>query len=181
MPRGRRPQPEAVREAKGNPGKRKSAAPPADTGDDIGGLGVPENLDEREARVWRTLVPALVQLRFVKRTDWPALERYCHWTVRFWDAREKIKANDAVYVTSSPHIDHMLRQNPWFGILVRAEKMLQDLEDRIGLNPTARQRILMQRAAGPTGELPLGDQPPKEAPKPAQSPIGMLSGGGSVH
>lgn len=186
--RGRRPDNPAVQEAKGNPGKRGKrktiddvidAAPLPD--------GTPSHLSEHARKFWKLLAPELTRLNFVRMTDRPALERYCETLAEYWANQLQLRGKPRIYWTDTLH-GKMKRVEPAFLLLQRVEKMLFDYEDRIGLNPAARQRILLSMAAG-QGRLPFDPPRPndeKDGETPAQgegdgrdlgkpdSPVGLL-------
>lgn len=183
--RGRRPEPAEVKAAKGNPGKRRVGAAP-DTLEPLG-LKPPRELDAAGRAMWNAMAPELDRNKFMRATDRQAFARYCDTLARYWEASSKLrkggKKTGVVYETTSAH-GSLLRLNPWFHVQERLSRRLTELEDRFGLNPMARQQILLRLAsAGPQGQLPLGspDEPAADGQQvdPRQSPIGIL--GGSVH
>jgi P27 family predicted phage terminase small subunit len=202
MTRGRRPEPEAVQEAKGNPGRRKRASVkptdnPADPVPVELGLhlkdGVPEILSEEGAVMWRKLAPDLVRMNFLRPSDYMAFARYCEYMVLWWDITRRIKSPmkkrgsnpegaGVVYETNSNH-GKMLRVNPLFVVRERIENRLTAFEDRFGLTPAARMQMV-QRMAGqvPAGDLftPAAGEVDSDSPPPAASaeentPIGFLN------
>lgn len=202
MTRGRRPEPEAVQEAKGNPGRRKRAsAKPTNNPDDPVpvelGLalkdGVPDILSEEGAAMWRKLAPDLIRMNFVRETDYPAFARYCEYSVLWWDLTRRLNSPvkkrgsnaeglGVVYETTSNH-GKMLRVNPLFLVRERVDNRLIAFEDRFGLSPAARMQMV-QRMAGtaPPGDLfkstsgdAQDDSPTPAAGKAEASPIGFLN------
>lgn len=85
--------------------------------------------------------------------------------------RDKVNANGESYETESRH-GRMQRLNPDFVALTRVETVLGDLEEKFGLTPAARQRILQLRAR--QGELlPTGQ--PAPAQQDDDTPLGLLN------
>lgn len=184
--RGRRPKNAEVQAARGNPGKRGKrktvddvidAAPLQD--------GAPSHLSELGRRFWHKVAPEMIRLNFVRTSDRPGLERYCENLAEYWTMHLKLRGQPRTYWTDSAH-GKMKRVEPLYLLLQRVEKMLFDYEDRIGLNPAARQRILLGMANRPAG---LFDEPAanksendgsnsdgKPAGAPDESPIGILAG-----
>lgn len=212
MTRGRRPDPAAVQIAKGNPRKRgrkqldamQRAEDPASQGEphapspssDVPVEAretvstAPADLKPAARAVWDELAPELIRLKFLRPTDMPAFKRYCMRLAQFWENAATLDTGDTVYQTETPH-GKMYRSHPLFMQQLQIEKRLVDFEDRFGLNPAGRQRLLLSIAARAPG-LPF-DQPTKNQgsdgegkaasdgeatpPAPAQGnrPIGFLS------
>ena len=184
MSRGRRAEPEAVKRAKGNPGKRPIAA----TTDEAPALksASPKELSDDARKVWDSLSPELTRLKFLRESDRAAFARYCEYASRWWALTKVIATDGETYWTESAH-GKMRRVNPDFLVRDRIETRLQALEDRFGLSPAARQQILQRLALAPQ-LAPPGDlfedrakAASGEAPPPARpsSPIGLLAK--SVH
>lgn len=118
-------------------------------------------------------------MKFLRATDFYAFKRYCMTMADWIAAAKKVKAHGAVYETDTRH-GRMQRIHPWFIVMERLEKRLQDLEDRFGMNPRARQQMLQQMASAGSGlpfdpakESTAGDQSNMDLTKP--SPVGFLS------
>jgi P27 family predicted phage terminase small subunit len=181
--RGRKSEPAELKEAKGNPGRRALAKPgevaeiPVLTG------GAPDQLNADGKRIWAEIVPQLAHIRLVRDTDRSVLARYCDSLAEYWAVtkrlRDRRKGRGGGYTYEAEKIGGgtMLRLNPLFTVQDRLHRRLESLEDRLGLNPRARQEILYRLAnAGMQGSLPLGgeaEQPPAPA---AGSPVGFLGG-----
>ena len=151
--RGRRPDSAELQELKGNPSRRRrktiddvvEAGPlPADT---------PKHLSVAAQRFWARIAPELERINFVRATDKAGLERYCETLADYWQIQLKLRGKERVYWTESLH-GKMKRIEPLVLLLHRYEKLLFDYEDRLGLNPAARQRILMGMAGVQT-KLPF--------------------------
>ena len=177
MAKGRKAQPAAVKEAKGNPGKRPipsaEAAVPDHTED------VPKWLTDREAvRAWKFLSQALRKINLLKATDQVAFSRYCYY-VGLWIKETKlIKGKALTYVTTSKHVGKMQRINQSLVVVLRLEDKIMKLEEQLGLTPAARQSLLQRLAAQPPLPFPKPEEPAADAPStPASSPIGGLRAG----
>ncbi len=177
MAQGRPAQPDAVRDAKNNPGKRKKRK--ASVALPVVKSTAPQELSQKARGIWDLLAPDLSSLRFLRDTDKFAFARYCEHVAQWWLLTKDIEENGFSAVTESNHVT-MERLRPAFLVRERLEKNLISLEDRFGLNPAARQQIL-QRLAGlvpaAPGDLFEKSQPNDEQPvtEPKQpSAIGLL-------
>jgi P27 family predicted phage terminase small subunit len=179
---GRRPDPAALQEAKGNPGKRRKS--PELPNLPAGSIPAPSRLNSDGLRVWEQIAPELQRMNFLRGTDANAFARYCDAVVRFWRITEKLRDEGETYTSKSAH-GELQRINPLFVIEERLAKRLESLEDRFGLNPAARQQIMLRLAQhqpqlpfGPAksaeGEAETPSQPPGADPLSA-SPIGLLN------
>jgi P27 family predicted phage terminase small subunit len=163
MARGRKADSPAVQAAKGNPGKRaqrKPAAVPeaAEIAD-----AAPDQLTDVGKAIWRRLRPHLVQMKLLRATDEPVFVRYCDTLAEFWKVQKAVRKHGTTYLAPmTGGVGKMRRIDPRFNVASRLKKELIEMEDRLGLNPRARQEQLMKmaQAAGTQlpGELPLGDQ-----------------------
>jgi P27 family predicted phage terminase small subunit len=182
---GRRPDHPAVQEAKGNPGKRRrktvqDVIEAAELPD-----GTPRHLSEAARLFWGRIAGEVQRLNFVRLTDRSILERYCETLAEYWQIQTQLRGKPRFYWTDTKH-GKMKRIEPTVLLQHRVEKMLLDYEDRIGLNPLARQRILIGMAAS-QGALPLdplneGEKDGNESgqgggttPQPEDSPVGFLT------
>lgn len=188
MARGRKPQPAAVNDAKGNPGRRRRAALPMTETAPPSRSSAPSELGDAARRIWDGLAPELTRLNFLRDVDRAAFARYCVHLARWWDLTKDIADNGESYISRSQH-GELERVRPAFLVRERIEKRLESLEDRFGLNPAARQQILQRLAglvpAAPTGNLfegKEGDDGSSDSDRPPAppSPVGLL-GTGSVH
>lgn len=174
MARGRRGQPAEVKEAKGNPGRRKIpdqagelALPPVKS-------APPRHLKGKPLEVWKRTAPDLERLNLLRATDHNAFAVYCQTVADYWAATGKLKNTSKVYWTDSRH-GKLQRINPWFIVQQRLVKAMLDYEDRFGLTPAARQRILLQLSATPP-RLPGTDPEPEPTqPQPSLGPLGLLN------
>lgn len=182
MARGRRPDPPAVKELRGNPGKRP--IPKAAAAGPSGELGkAPAQLKTAAAkRLWDEVGAELLRLNFLRPSDRPAFARYCETLARYWDVTQRMGKGGEVYTTSSQH-GTMERIHPLFMVQERLARRLESMEDRFGLNPQARQQYLLRMAQaqmplfGATPEPSKGDAGetlPAEAPDEG-GPVGLLS------
>jgi P27 family predicted phage terminase small subunit len=161
MARGRRPQPEAVKAAKGNTGRRPSRNPPVATVEPSGSGGrLPGWLDTQKrvrkvaaqrasklaGEIWAFLQPELSRMNLVKSTDDIALGRFCRYMAEWIEYTHVLDQEGTFYITSSPHVGELRRPHPAFKQRKDIEGHLKDLGDVLGLSPSARQRLMMQLA-----------------------------------
>lgn len=194
MTRGRRPEPAAVRDAKGNTGRRPARKPPVATVEPTSsGARLPGWLDtqkrirkvaaERASKltgeIWTFLQPELSRMNLVKATDDPALGRFCRYLAEWIEYTHILDNEGTFYITSSPHVGELRRPHPAFKQRKDIEQHLKDLGDVLGLSPAARQRLMLQLANSPAnpldrqGPAPEDGQLPMEASAP-RSPVGLL-------
>lgn len=210
MARGRRPKPEGVRDQlkpvrSTHKKAGQAAASAAAEGEKpaFTALQSPAWLTGEGLRIWNDLAPSLYAAKLLTVADVGPFARYCRNFAAWLDARAGIEADGATYeaetyvnAQGAPAPDaetvgarrqRMMRINPATMWSDRLERQLLAAEDRFGLNPTERQRIMAARAqTGVTGDLfgaerpadqPGGDPAAKPATpaKPAAGPIGLLN------
>jgi len=197
--RGRRAQPDAVKALKGNPGKRKlalarAAKPEAASVKPAVFIQPPEFLtNERERAIFVRVVDDYLQRRVARAPDLTAYARWASYVHRWISCKEQLDGKATWFKSTSKHGD-LLRRHPLFKDMLDLERVMQSLEDRLGLNPIARQNIIKGLSAMPAalGGL-FGDEPPADGDKPqpedpapeeqppAVSPLGFLQGAGKPH
>lgn len=172
--RGPRPQPAAIRKAKGNPGHRPIGEDPvvdesalAEIGEaeaaatdaqpaasDRPALSVeaPEWISEAGRKVWDRLAPRLVQLKLLTRTDAETFGRYCQNFARWLKMQTRLDELGEVYEIETAS-GLVRRADPAYMIADRLEKQLTTAEANFGLNPAERQRLFAARAAGASAGL----------------------------
>lgn len=181
---GRRAQPAAVKEAKGNPGRRPLAKEGPAAG--ASAIAPPPGLKVGPRRIWERLAPELAGMRILRPSDLTAFRRYCVFVYKWAQVEPMLLGAAATVTTVSAHNpDGLERKSQALLVALMLDKRLSEIEDRFGLNPAARQRLMLQMAA--QGALPLtgGQAQPSEPnhPQPAQveavplpeSPIGLLN------
>jgi P27 family predicted phage terminase small subunit len=141
MGRGRRPLPDEVKAAKGNPGKRRLVLSPPLPGEELK-VKPPAFLTTAEEReIFRRIAEQLAQLRFIRATDVAALGRWATYLARWAKCKRALGRKQLYYETKSKH-GTMLRIHPLFAASVQLERLMVPLEDRLGLNVQARQMIV---------------------------------------
>lgn len=132
----------------------------------------PDWLKHRVARaLWAKLHADLGAARFLARTDFAALGRYCQYLSEWIAFTRVLEKEGMTYVTSSPHVENMVRPRPEVRFRKECEANLQSLENVLGLNPRFRFALttaLLSQQAGlappPVDELPLNSPAPASAP-----------------
>ncbi len=192
---GRPRKPDALKQAQGNPGKRRLVDPPPAAAPAPGARrapsrAAPKNLSPTARKTWARVTEYLAPMQFIRLQDREALSRYCEHLALWWGLKAKVSVRAIVQKTRSRHVT-MDRLDKGFLALMMIDKRLVELEDRYGLNPRARQQIMAQIAnlgtrhpgadlfgqgdpAQPT--LPAADGDPDAA-----SPIGCLASAARVH
>ena len=194
MARGRKPDPAAVRKAKGNPGKRPIGGDPAPaaTGDsDVGAntIAAPSWLEGDAREIWNTHAPIQQRLKLLSEADINAFGRYCQMFQMWIDCNLDIKKNGTTYQVKSNH-GEWLRPNPSFMMMKSLNQELIKIEDRFGMSPAERQRIFASRAGSGSrapGELPFPgesnrkpsrqnhDSESETKPEASPGPVGLLN------
>lgn len=188
MARGRKKKPYSVRKAQGNPGKRalndggSTIAGPIDLlGESGSAFRTPAFLtDPQEIALFRAAMSGVLRGSVARPTDAEAYGRWAVYAVKWAKNKKELDQPGCseVYETESKH-GKMLRVHPRFVAMDRLEKLLTALEDRLGLNPVARQNILrgLQALPPPVQDSFFGVTPPDqvEAAEQPASPIGFVS------
>lgn len=181
MRRGPKPAPAAVREAKGNPGKRRMAPDAAATLAATGGVAPPEWLKGEGLKVWGRLAPNVARLKLLTPVDAESFARYCRNLARWLKMQEVLDREGETYESESQH-GKLKRAHPAFLIGDRLARLLESQEAVFGLNPAERQRIFASRTMtpDPAGDLfgrreaePSGVSAP--APEKPAGPVGLLN------
>ena len=200
MSRGRRAQPDAVKALKGNPGKRKLSLEGGKQEGVVGAerqkavVSIPEFLThDREKVIFTRIIEDYLQRRIARPVDITAYGRWASYVHRWVSCKDQLDGKATGYKIASNHGERLAR-HPMFKDMLDIERVLQSLEDRLGLNPVARQNIIrglsaMPAALGglfgdephpddkPASEMPEGDAP--EAPPP--TPLNYLGSAGKPH
>ncbi len=186
--RGPKPDPAAVREQKTavrsrHPSRRPTVADAVP----VAAGAPPVWLKKDGLDIWKRLAPTLRAAKLLADVDSPAFARYCRNYARWLKMQRDMDKFGEAYETEG-QFGKMKRVNPSFLISDRVERMLLAFEDRFGLNPAERQRIMAARAnTGASGDLFAapgkdaerrdGDpaSPASPAAEPIEGPIGLLN------
>lgn len=181
---GPKPKSAAVKRQRGSSGRRiaEDALPEVHAqGGAATGVPAPDWLKDEALKVWDRLTPTLVAAKLVTAADAVAFARYCRNLARWLKMQTALDTGETYSVTTASGTVH--RAKPEFVIADRLERMLLASEDRFGLNPAERQRIMAARSAsGVSGDLfasaPREGDPaaqPAPAAKPVEGPLGLLN------
>lgn len=186
--RGPKPAPGAVKEQKAPVRSRsrktmkvaQPIAPPASG-------TAPAWLKAEGLKIFQKMAPALRSMKLLTETDVPAFARYCKHYARWLDMQKRLDKDGEFYEIETAS-GKVRRADPAFTMADRLDRMMLAFEDRFGLNPAERQRIMAARAnTGATGDM-FGNASGKEdrrtddaaaaaapAAEPIEGPIGLLN------
>ncbi|WP_042954176.1 phage terminase small subunit P27 family [Rhizobium leguminosarum] len=189
--RGPKPEPAAVKKAKGNSGRRPIGEDPKveDAKQEVSvtsSVVPPTWLKDGGLDVWGRLAPRLIAMKLLTQLDAETFGRYCRNFSRWLKMQERLDDKGEVYeIETASGI--VRRYEPAFAIADRLERQLSAAEANFGLNPAERQRLYAARAAGAgagagdlfdSGQRKGEDRPSaaQNAPAPARptSAVGFL-------
>jgi P27 family predicted phage terminase small subunit len=187
--RGPKPQPAGVREQKAPVRSRQRKTQVAAQPGAMAGAGdAPKWLKGDGLKVFQRMAPMLRGMKLLTDADVPAFSRYCTHYARWLDLQKRLKKGGDIYEIETAS-GKVLRAHPAFTMADRLDRMMLAFEDRFGLNPAERQRIMMARAnTGATGDMFGNSTAGKEQPRiadpaadaapavePSEGPIGLLN------
>jgi len=180
---GRRPDPAAVKAAKAPVRSARQSAPAVAVEAEVEGrLKAPAWLKGEALAIWEKRGPILRELRLLQASDELAFARYCRNFAKWLQLREQLDKRGYTYLATTTGGGKLRRADPAFLVADRLERQLLALEDRFGMSPSERQRIMTQRAAPTQGNLFPGQSRPDDpaataapAADPVESPVGMLN------
>lgn len=186
MTRGPKPKPAGVRSQIDTVrSKRTKKAPAVEAVEvvTVAGVRPPAWLKGEALTEWNARAGAMVAAKLLTVADITPFARYCRNLALWLKLRDEIDVAGVRYETKSNHGD-LRRLDPGFMAADRLERQLLATEDRFGMNPAERQRIVAARIN--TGSADLfgggeakrdGDPASKaaEPAKPIESPVGMLN------
>jgi P27 family predicted phage terminase small subunit len=116
----------------------------------------------------------------ITSVDVTTFARYCRNFARWLKMQRTLDDNTETYrVETASGVVH--RARPEFLIADRLERQLMSAEDRFGLNPAERQRIMAARAqTGVSGDLFAANVVREERENPMESPTHGPSGQGPI-
>ncbi len=192
MKRGSKGTPDSVKALRGNPGKRKVVEASAKAQETVAAPAAPVLAppsfiagDDVALEMWkRFAADYLPGLPYIKPSDSLVLARWCKAMSQWVAVSRELQHGMIVYETESKH-GKMLRMHPLFQAQGRLEDRLIKIEDRLGLNPMARQALI--RGVVTSGFLSPDAPQPKAAeddpdlfeaaaePAAPPSPVGLLA------
>ncbi len=151
--RGPKPEPTAIKLAKGNPGKR--TINPYEPQPGTGIPRCPSWLADDAKKCWYRMVPLLREMGVLTRADTDALTVYCETWARWRRAVEFLEKNGDVYTLKDDNGDpKCVVQWPQVAIARNLIGVLNRFQAEFGLTPSARTRI---DVAACGGNFDLGD------------------------
>ena len=136
--RGPKPQPTAIKLARGTLRERRKdePQPPADK------IVMPKHLGKVARAKWKELLPLLDAVRVMTDADVEALARYCD-TYEWWLAtRAILKKDGCTYpILNDGGEVKYIAQRPEVSIAHKLATQLRQLEQDFGLNPSARSSL----------------------------------------
>jgi P27 family predicted phage terminase small subunit len=160
--------PTALKELKGNPGKRPlpknevkySAAIPV----------CPSHLDKLARAEWKRMAAELKPLGLLTKADRAAFAVYCAMWSRWVQAEQKIAETGYAYTTrDAAGQPKAIIQSPYIGIANRAAEIMHKFLTEFGFTPSSKTRV----SAPPENKLAkfLSQPTPKKPELPPPAPI----------
>ncbi len=179
--RGRKPDAPGLQEAKGNPGRRKSAvqkrldeaervaallaAPPVG-GDPLAAPPIIEQGSAAAVAVWRDLAPRLRTTHRLQPHHRPMFALFCVYFAEWVVANEDVGRNGHTQKVKTVAGGMMERTRPIVSIRDKAFDMVMKLSERFGLTPSDEYSLFRDQAVAAAQNPGLFDLP---APKPEQA------------
>ncbi|MDY6960323.1 MAG: phage terminase small subunit P27 family [Pseudomonadota bacterium] len=127
----------------------------------------PAWLDDAGRETWEALTADLRNRNMLRDAETVAFARYCDYVSLWRDLRGKVREIGATVTSISKH-GQLDRVSPQLKAMLAIEGALVALEDRYGMTPAARYRIMTMKA-NVQGDLPLSGGR-GEAPQKPQGP-----------
>lgn len=141
--RGRKPKPTGLKKLEGETDKRRiNTAEPCPEGSPV----CPEWLDKEAKKEWNRLGTVLESLGVLTNMDTAAFAGYCQAYARWKEAEEYLTNNGATIETKSGYI----QQVPQVSIAQTNLKIMLKFCEQFGLTPSARSRIIANKASEDT-------------------------------
>lgn len=186
--RGPKPQSETVKSQKAAVRSKRDRKPSAAAAAAVAmdGVAPPAWLKKEGLKIWNALAPKLHVAKLLSAPDAFAFARYCKHYARWLDLQKRLDTDGDIYEIETAS-GKVRRADPAFTMCDRLDRMMLAMEDRFGINPAERQRIMAARAStGSVGDLfgptknderrPDDPAAPPAAPAVAvNDPIGLLN------
>lgn len=149
--RGPAPTPSKVLEARGS---WRANVNPAQPIAEPGRPTCPKTLSKPAKAIWRRLMPMLEKMGVLAKIDGGVIERYCVYFARWRECEEFIAKNGLTYTLKSEEQSQFVGRMKDGLLLVkfveypqvkeshRLDRALKQFEDRLGLSPSARSRLV---------------------------------------
>jgi P27 family predicted phage terminase small subunit len=154
--RGRKGKPTALKEAEGNPGKRKLSTVDLSSSPAI--PKCPSWLDPAARAIWREQAAALFKLGIIRHVDQIVLANLCDSVATLKSAKKRLARARAEYRNAGKDPDEVLVyktpggcyiQNPLIGIINREKLNVQRMASEFGMTPAARARLMVDDGIPP--------------------------------
>lgn len=136
MKPGTKPTPTALKQLRGNPGRR---ALPDSEPEAPGRPICPSFLSDYAKTEWRYIVPQLEEMGVIGKVDRAVLVAYCEAFSTFRQAVEALQREMNGLVIRTHNGNYV--QNPWISIKNRAAQDMLKYATEFGMTPSARTRI----------------------------------------
>lgn len=177
--RGRKPDAPGLQQAKGNPGRRKTAvqkrmeeaeriaamlAQPPAQGDPLAPPAIIEQGAAAAVAVWRDLAPRLRSTQRLQPQHRPMFAMFCVYFAEWTIANEDIKAKGLTQRVKTVAGGFMERTRPIVAIRDRAFDMVMKLSERFGLTPSDEYSLFREQAVAFAANPGLFDRDHQAAP-----------------
>ena len=134
--RGPRPEPTAIKQLKGNPGKRplNTAEPQPDKTVPV----CPAWMNKHAKAEWKRIVPELERLGLLTCIDGGALEGYCQAYGQWVEAEKSLKKNGMTFTTPNGYV----QQRPEVAIAQKYLTLMKNYLSEFGLSPSSRSKLV---------------------------------------
>ena len=145
--RGRRPEPTALKQLRGNPGKRP--LPAKEPKPQIVAMRPPDWLSDEARAEWDRVAPMLLRLGVLTEADGSALLTYCKVWERWLKAERQLATSGLLLKSKSgyPIV------NPLVGIANKTMTNLVKLLTEFGMTPSSRARVHSETDPGDSDPL----------------------------
>lgn len=138
-PRGPAPTPTAILKRRGS---RELKAREGEPTEPAGRPRCPHRLSPEARKIWKRTVPLLEQMGVLMQVDIWALSRYCEMLERWFVALAYVREHGDMYVVKDDDGRAIgAKMLPQSELVLKLSDALTKLEDRFGLNPSARTRL----------------------------------------
>ena len=136
--RGRKPQPTAIRRARGDPGKARLQPCRATAAE--GSAGLPASSLQVARAEWDRVAETLHEIGVLTKIDRAALAAYCQSYGRWVEAEEQMRKTPAMLKTPSGYV----QQSPWMSLANKQLELMGRYMTELGMTPAARSRVSAQ-------------------------------------
>lgn len=134
---GPKPTPTAILKMRGSWRAKRAGEPQPD-------VAVPQcrkDLGSAAKKIWKQTVESLIELGVIGKVDWAALERYAIQFVRWRQCEKFIAKHGLSYEVTTREGESTHRRYQEVDEVRVLARLLQDFEDRYGLNAAGRTKV----------------------------------------